>query len=255
VEAIVLLLGAFGATGALWTWQSRARIREEAARKRAIATLLDVEMQVALHLARHAATTRRQPFATIHVIYALVQADRVIAALDRLGVDRVALEAAIDRALDTLDPATDPREGNRMLGTALGLAKARGREMTVVDVLYVITRTPHAALLETPEATAHALLFALVHGDEPAATLAQETHVHVVVRNDDYTTQQFVVEILREVFDLPEPEAVAKMRATHETGRAIAGRFPVAVAQQKILAARSRARDQRMPLWLGVEVC
>ena len=251
----MLLLGAFGATGALWTWQSRARLREEAARKRAIATLLDDDMQVALHLARHAAQTRHQPFGAIHVLYALVQADRIVAALDRIGADRVALEAAIDRELDALDPATDPREGNRLLGTALGLAKAREREMTVVDVLYMISRTPHGALLDTPTTTAHALLFALVHGDEPAATLARETHVHVMVRNDDYTTQQFVVEVLREVFDLPEPEAIAKMRATHETGRAILGRFPVALAQQKILAARSRARDQCMPLWLGVEVC
>jgi ATP-dependent Clp protease adaptor protein ClpS len=76
-----------------------------------------------------------------------------------------------------------------------------------------------------------------------------------MIRNDDVTTQQFVVDILRDVFMLPEADAVAKMRTTHETGHAIVGRYPVAAAKDKIEAARRKAVEQLMPLWIGAEVC
>lgn len=253
----MLLLGAFGATGALWTWQNRAKLREDTARKQAIAALLDDEMQVALHLARHAASTRHQAFSALHLLYAIVQGERVAALIERLGGGeaRAAIEAAIDAAVEKLPPGTDPRAANQLLGSALGIAKHHERQMTIVDTLNLLVRTPHGALLEAPPVTPHALLFALVHGDEPPDALPRETHVHVVVRNDDFTTQEFVVEILAQVFDLSEGDAIAKMHQTHKGGRAIVGRFPTELARQKIIAARARARSQLMPLWLGVEVC
>jgi ATP-dependent Clp protease adaptor protein ClpS len=64
-----------------------------------------------------------------------------------------------------------------------------------------------------------------------------------------------VVQVLREVFALPEPDAVALMRATHERGKAIVGRFPVEVAREKIRAARALARAHDAPLWIGIEDC
>src|SRR5258706_1037011 len=100
VEAIVMLLGAFGATGALWAWQNRGRHREETERKKQLATMLDESMQVAFHLAKHAATSRNQPLGNIHVLYAIVQDERVAAALRDVGGDYDAIEAAIDRAMD-----------------------------------------------------------------------------------------------------------------------------------------------------------
>ena len=251
-----MLLGAFGATGALWAWQNRARLREEADRKRMLATMLDESMQVVVHLAKHAATSRNQPLAPIHVLYAIVQDEKVADALREVGADVAALEAAIDRDLERVDPNADPRHGTRLLGSALGLAQAHEHTMTVTDVLVLIARTEYGKqLLDVPPGTAHALLFRLVHGGVPPATLAQETHVHVVIRNDDVTTQQFVVDILRDVFMLSEADAVAKMRATHETGRAIVGRYPVAVAKDRIEAARRKAVEQLMPLSIGAEVC
>jgi ATP-dependent Clp protease adaptor protein ClpS len=256
VEAIVMLLGAFGATSALWAWQNRARLREEAGRKRMLATMLDESMQVVVHLAKHAAASRNQPLAPIHVLYAIVQDEKVAEALREVGGDVAALEAAIDRDLERVDPGADPRHGTRLLGSALGLAQAHEHTMTVTDVLVLIARTEYGKqLLDVPPGTAHALLFRLVHGSVPPATLPQETHVHVMIRNDDVTTQQFVVDILRDVFMLSEADAVAKMRATHETGRAIVGRYPVAAAKDKIEAARRTAVEQMMPLWIGAEVC
>jgi ATP-dependent Clp protease adaptor protein ClpS len=256
VEAIVLLLGAFGATGALWAWQNRASLREESHRKRLLATMLDESAQVMVHLAKHAAASRNQPLGNIHVLYAIVQDERVAEALREVGGDYAAIEAAIDRAMDQAPAEGDPREGTRMLGSALGLAQAHAHAMTLTDVLVLLARTEYGKqLLDVPPGTAHALLFRLVHGSVPPATLPQETWVHVVIRNDDVTTQQFVVAILRDVFELGEADAVAKMRGTHETGRAIVGRFTAAAARDKIEAARRKAVEHVMPLWIGVEVC
>jgi len=255
VEALALLLGAFGATGALWTLQARARLREDAQRAKQIATWLDEDMQVALHLAKHAASSRHQPFTPLHVLYALVQAEPVAAAIGALGGDAAAVEAAIDTALEGVDAAADPRDGNRMLGTALGLARAHGREMTLADALNQLAHTPLATLLDAPPLSAPALVFQLVHGRQPPVALAGETHVHVILRNDDYTTQDLVVDLLREVFDLPPDRAQAVMRDAHDRGRAIVGRFSSELARTKIEVARRRADDHAAPLWLGVEVC
>ena len=251
----MLLVSAFGASGALWAWQNRARIREEAARKKQISTMLDESMQVALELAKHAASTRNQPLAPLHVLYAIVQDDSVVSAINELGGDSGALDNALDKALDALDPGTDPRAGKQLLGSGLGLAHATGRMMTLADALITLDRGGHAKLLDAPPLSAHALVFRLVHGSTPPSTLPRETHVHVTLRNDDYTTQDFVVHVLRDVFELSEADAVIKMRATHETGRAIVGRYAVAIAQDKIETVRRDAAKHHMPLWIGVEVC
>ncbi len=256
----MLLLGAFGATGALWAIQARARLREDAQRAKQIATWLDEEMQVALALAKHAASSRHQPFAPIHVLYAVVQAEPVADAIRALGGDSTAIDAAIDDALDRVAPvgdlaAGDPRDGNKLLGTALGLARAHEREMTLADTLNQLVHTPLAALIDAPPVTPAALLFQLVHGEQPPVALVGETHVHVILRNDDYTTQDLVVSLLRDVFELPTDRAHAVMREAHDRGRAIVGRFAADLAKTKIQTARRLARDQSAPFWLGFEVC
>lgn len=252
----MLLLGAFGATSALWSLQARARFREDAHRAKQIATWLDEDMQVALALAKHAASSRQQALSPVHVLYALVQAERVGDAIRALGGDVATIEAAIDQELERPGATNaDPREANQLLGTALGLARAHEREMTLADALNQLAHTPLAALLEAPPVSPSALLFQLVHGDVPPVTLFGETHVHVMVRNDDYTTQDSVVAILRDVFELTAESAHTAMRDAHERGRAIVGRFAADVARSKIETARRRARESRSPLWLGVEVC
>jgi ATP-dependent Clp protease adapter protein ClpS len=252
----VLLLGAFGATSALWSLQMRSRVREDAQRAKQIATWLDEDMQVALALAKHAASSREQPFSPVHVLYALVQAEAVGNAIRALGGDVAAIEAAIDKELERPGAINaDPREANQLLGTALGLARAHEREMTLADALNQLAHHATAKLLDAPPISASALLFQLVHGDVPPVTLFGETYVHVIVRNDDYTTQDSVVAIMRDVFELPAERAHTAMREAHEHGRAVVGRFAADVAKSKIETARRRARENGSPLWLGVEVC
>jgi ATP-dependent Clp protease adaptor protein ClpS len=94
----------------------------------------------------------------------------------------------------------------------------------------------------------------LFHGGRaPEISLPDQRDVLVVLRNDHYTTQQFVCGLLRDVFALSDAEASAIMFATHTTGRAVVGRFAAAAARDKIAEVRERARAQAFPLWIGVE--
>jgi ATP-dependent Clp protease adapter protein ClpS len=252
----VLLVSAFGASGVMWAWQNRLRIREERTRKKQLSTLLDDDMQVALHLAKHAAASRNQPLSSLHVLYALTEAELVGAAIEKLGGDRPALEAALQTAMDKVEHELDPREGTRLLGSALGIAHNDAqRQMTCTDALAILVRTPVAALLDQPPLSADALLFQLVHGDMPPASLPRETHVHVVLRNDDYSPMQLVVDVLETAFGVETKRASELMRAVHEGGRAVVGRLPVEDARAKITIARELARRNHAPLWIGAEVC
>jgi ATP-dependent Clp protease adaptor protein ClpS len=278
VEAFVLLVSSFAASGVLWTWQNRVRIREERSRKKQLETMLDEGMQIALALAKHEAASRNQPLAAIHILAALTQDEAVSAALEILCADRAGLEAALDAALDAavdgpglpragstgegrggaIDPRDgerDPRDGTKLLGTALGIAHEHQRTMTCTDALAILLRSPVATILDRPPVTGDALLFQLVHGAVPPATLPRESHVHVVLRNDDYTAMQLVVHVLETVFALPSARAIEVTRAVHEAGRAVIGRYSVAEAQDKVLAARALAKTTHAPLWIGVEVC
>lgn len=251
----MLLLSSFAASGALWTWQNRARIREERQRQKQLASMLDEGMQVALHLAKHTASSRNQPLTPTAVLYAVIQDERVAAAIEKLGADHTALEAAVESALDAPEHGIDPREGNQLLGSALGIAHGHDRQMSCVDALVMLLRTPAARFLDQPPLTGDALVFELVHGDVPPATLPRETHVHVVLRNDDFTPMGLVVQILQTAFDVDAKRAHELMRAVHEGGRAVVGRFAIEDARERIEKGRTLARANHAPLWLGVEAC
>jgi ATP-dependent Clp protease adapter protein ClpS len=87
----------------------------------------------------------------------------------------------------------------------------------------------------------------------PPTDLPGRTDVAVVIRNDHHTTFEFVVGVLQNAFDLTAAAAEAYARQTHTEGRALIGRFKLAVARDRVIAARSRAREQGHPLWIGLE--
>ncbi|MFT3691735.1 MAG: ATP-dependent Clp protease adaptor ClpS [Kofleriaceae bacterium] len=256
MEAFVLLLSAFGASGVMWAWQNRVRIREERSRQKQLSTMLDDSMQVALHLAKHAASSRNQPLQPLHVLYAITEDETVAAAIEKLGGDRAGLDAALQTAMDKVEHDMDPREGTRLLGSALGIAHNDShRQMTIVDTLAMLLRTPVARHLDRPPITGDKLLFALIHGEVPPATLPRETHVHVVLRNDDYSSMNLVVKVLETVFALDREKSRELTMKVHDEGRAVVARLPVEDARDKIEKARELAKSEHAPLWIGAEVC
>ena len=75
----------------------------------------------------------------------------------------------------------------------------------------------------------------------------------VVLHNDDYTTMEFVVFILRTVFHKSESEAYVVMMMVHEAGIGIAGIFTFEVANMKAEKAMNLSRAQEYPLLCTVE--
>lgn len=75
----------------------------------------------------------------------------------------------------------------------------------------------------------------------------------VLLHNDDYTTQEFVVEILMDVFHKDRTEATAIMLHVHTKGIGVAGVFTRDVAESKVTAVMELARESGMPLLCTME--
>lgn len=75
----------------------------------------------------------------------------------------------------------------------------------------------------------------------------------VILHNDDYTTQDFVVWVLKTVFRKPEDEAVRIMLDVHRRGKGIAGIYPFDIADTKIAQAKAQAERHEFPLLCTLE--
>ncbi|MEM1207140.1 MAG: ATP-dependent Clp protease adaptor ClpS [Acidobacteriota bacterium] len=75
----------------------------------------------------------------------------------------------------------------------------------------------------------------------------------VLLHNDDYTTSEFVVDILVRFFHKAHAEATIIMLQVHEKGVGVAGTYPRDVAETKVRDVTVEARGQGMPLLLTLE--
>ena len=75
----------------------------------------------------------------------------------------------------------------------------------------------------------------------------------VVLHNDDYTTKEFVVEVIRTVFHKSALEATKIMMRVHSQGKGVAGIFTWDLAQTKTAQVNQLARQREFPLHCTVE--
>ena len=75
----------------------------------------------------------------------------------------------------------------------------------------------------------------------------------VLLHNDDYTTQEFVVHILMKFFSKTETEATHIMLNVHHRGHGVAGLFTKDVAETKVDQVTDFAKERGMPLRLTAE--
>ena len=75
----------------------------------------------------------------------------------------------------------------------------------------------------------------------------------VLLHNDDYTTQEFVVWVLESIFHLPSAEAFAIMMHVHQQGVGVAGLFTRDVAETKVKATQQLAEQHESPLLVTIE--
>jgi ATP-dependent Clp protease adaptor protein ClpS len=75
----------------------------------------------------------------------------------------------------------------------------------------------------------------------------------VLLLNDDYTTMDFVVEIVETVFHKQPAEAYRIMMMVHTQGKGLCGVYPYEVAETKVSTVIDRARANGFPLLAAME--
>ncbi len=98
---------------------------------------------------------------------------------------------------------------------------------------------------------------------DPGAGTATETRTErklkrpqlykVLFHNDNYTTRDFVVAVLRQVFHKSESDSVTIMMNVHNNGIGVAGVYTYEIAQTKIETVEALAREHEFPLRLTME--
>lgn len=78
------------------------------------------------------------------------------------------------------------------------------------------------------------------------------TMYEVIIYNDDYTTMDFVVEVLVEVFSKRVPEAVKIMFDVHKRGSGVAGIYSYDIAVTKVKESTTMANKNGYPLKLTI---
>lgn len=75
----------------------------------------------------------------------------------------------------------------------------------------------------------------------------------VLLHNDDYTTMEFVISILENVFKKNREEATQIMLSVHEQGIGIAGVYTYEICETKIAIVHELARKNEYPLRCSME--
>jgi len=75
----------------------------------------------------------------------------------------------------------------------------------------------------------------------------------VVLLNDDYTPMEFVVHVLEAIFGHDRENATRIMLSVHKTGKGICGIYTRDIAETKVTAVNSYARENKHPLLCDLE--
>lgn len=93
----------------------------------------------------------------------------------------------------------------------------------------------------------------VVEKPKPASKTRRPALYRVVLLNDDYTTMQFVVEILETVFDKSPAEAHRIMMHVHTRGHGVCGVYTYEIAETKVARVHETARAAGFPLRADLE--
>lgn len=83
--------------------------------------------------------------------------------------------------------------------------------------------------------------------------IREPKNYRVIMHNDDFTTMEFVVEVLVDIFHKDTYEAERLMLTVHECGKASVGSYPYDIAVTKVRAATDRAENEGFPFRMTVE--
>lgn len=70
----------------------------------------------------------------------------------------------------------------------------------------------------------------------------------VILLNDDYTTMEFVIEVLKTFFSMSQERATQVMLQIHNEGSAVCGIYPKDIAETKSFQVAAFAKQHGHPL-------
>lgn len=96
---------------------------------------------------------------------------------------------------------------------------------------------------------------------EPKHVVSQKSKIKVkkpkqykvIMHNDDYTTMEFVIEVLMRIFNKKIEEAQKIMLDVHKVGKGIAGIYSYDIAMTKVNTAMGWAKEEGFPFKLSIE--
>ncbi|MDR1868292.1 MAG: ATP-dependent Clp protease adaptor ClpS [Treponema sp.] len=83
--------------------------------------------------------------------------------------------------------------------------------------------------------------------------LKEPENFRVILLNDQFTTMDFVVEILMTIFHKDESNAKRIMLDVHRKGRGVVGQYPWDIAKTKVEQVHTVARQHEFPLRCTIE--
>ena len=78
--------------------------------------------------------------------------------------------------------------------------------------------------------------------------VTEPTLYRVILLNDDYTTMDFVVAVLEQIFKKSPSEATQIMLQVHNKGQGLCGVYAKQIAEAKIALVVERAQSEQYPL-------
>jgi ATP-dependent Clp protease adaptor protein ClpS len=88
---------------------------------------------------------------------------------------------------------------------------------------------------------------------ELSLSLVEPSRYKVLLHNDDYTTMDFVVEILVTIFHKNMAESEQIMFAVHKNGKAVCGVYSYEIAETKVHQVKQLAKKSGFPLLATLE--
>jgi ATP-dependent Clp protease adaptor protein ClpS len=88
---------------------------------------------------------------------------------------------------------------------------------------------------------------------EPKLNIKEPPQFRVIYINDEQTTQEFVIETLKIIFNYDEGAAHAITQKVHEEGSAVVAVLPYELAEQKGIEVTLLARNNGFPLQVKIE--
>lgn len=94
----------------------------------------------------------------------------------------------------------------------------------------------------------------LPEGDVKNDLEIQEPKMYrVILHNDDYSTMDFVIEVLISIFHKPAADATRIMLDVHKKGKGICGIYTYDIAETRVARVHQLAKKREFPLKCSLE--